>query len=689
MIGSVNDSILQVAVCNDHDFFSALLGIIKVNSTELKEMQQSSAPKNHLLMSAAENLAGVIGTWVGAGIGLLALIGIVGPVLIWLASRTERQKTLNAIGRDNNKYLSAGWHLGPNIYLGQRIRAPMLRKPKTFVAEPLALDQTSLKDFNAKATWVSFGALLTSYGIEFSVGDDLEIKQTKAYLPMHPSWVLMVGLLGRYSNRDDRGRRRTRNGPVFRAQPSSGYGRKSGKANVSRLPPPSPRPGRIVEDGVYDEDEDNAWAFSTLETTLYGITGSLRFPNQIDKKSTVETYFPVLYFQILPVLDLQTIEKDVLSPRQLFLLAIGYLHINKDRYVSLNDTSRIGSISDSEGDDDSNNQVVHHSHRMPDNAHPFTHLRYDHRAEIRRDRLNDSEALFQLDVIEADELVEDLGKSFLGDLKIDFSGLVPVTDRALIDVVNRISGNTYVPAESDWIRVHDSFPEAYIRRTDAQQLALALLSFPWHPEGYLVGGNRRSVGMSLLTLPAKRLRPMMTRVRMGIDLLSLNQRDKQNLRAALDLLMRLHDRKVLQSRHGVGAMYRLDKVLSELCGQDNQIIVERVIGILAITNNEFSELVQQSLRNIEETSSSNISLDLRSTTLKVPSAFGVVQHFIVDWDQISSGQPRPFQTVPVSYTVVVLASLRSLLRCMMLKESLEADPLLNMAESWKDVVYMC
>lgn len=63
-------------------------------------------------MSETLDLASTIGTWIGAGVGIIALIGIVGPALIWYASTQERQKSLNAVGRNNNDYLSPGYHLG-------------------------------------------------------------------------------------------------------------------------------------------------------------------------------------------------------------------------------------------------------------------------------------------------------------------------------------------------------------------------------------------------------------------------------------------------------------------------------------------------------------------------------------------------------------------------------------------------
>ncbi|KAJ5761596.1 hypothetical protein N7533_003635 [Penicillium manginii] len=42
-------------------------------------------------------LAGTISTWVAALLAIVALLGVVGPLLIWRANRTERQMALKAV----------------------------------------------------------------------------------------------------------------------------------------------------------------------------------------------------------------------------------------------------------------------------------------------------------------------------------------------------------------------------------------------------------------------------------------------------------------------------------------------------------------------------------------------------------------------------------------------------------------
>ena len=148
------------------------------------------------------SIAGTIGTWVAVGVALIALIGIVGPVLIWLGARTEKHKILRSIGSGTNGYLSQGFHLGPNIYLAHRIRAPLLKNFRTTrpFRPAITWDVAALKSFDTPATWAHFGALLSSCGVTFPKGV-LLLQDSSAYLPIHPSWVLAVGVLGRYSRR--------------------------------------------------------------------------------------------------------------------------------------------------------------------------------------------------------------------------------------------------------------------------------------------------------------------------------------------------------------------------------------------------------------------------------------------------------------------------------------------------------
>jgi hypothetical protein len=48
-------------------------------------------------MAQSTDIASVVGTWVAAGVAIIALLGVVGPLLIWRASRTERNRAIDLL----------------------------------------------------------------------------------------------------------------------------------------------------------------------------------------------------------------------------------------------------------------------------------------------------------------------------------------------------------------------------------------------------------------------------------------------------------------------------------------------------------------------------------------------------------------------------------------------------------------
>ena len=87
---------------------------------------------------AALDIASVIGTWIAAFVAILALVGVIGPVLIWRASRTERNLAISAID-DDNTFRSRGIHAGPAIWLLQRMRAPILNTAPASFEQSISL----------------------------------------------------------------------------------------------------------------------------------------------------------------------------------------------------------------------------------------------------------------------------------------------------------------------------------------------------------------------------------------------------------------------------------------------------------------------------------------------------------------------------------------------------------------------
>ena len=147
-------------------------------------------------------VAGVVGTWTAAGLGLIALLGVIGPWLVWRAARTERHKAIVAVGIQNGGFISKGVPLWPSFRFGQRVRAPKIYKPRKFRPhEWKSFDSERIKEIpDSEATWVSLAAFLRGYDVDIQKeqGDHLKISRGRTFLPVHKMYIYVFGLLGRY-----------------------------------------------------------------------------------------------------------------------------------------------------------------------------------------------------------------------------------------------------------------------------------------------------------------------------------------------------------------------------------------------------------------------------------------------------------------------------------------------------------
>ena len=143
-------------------------------------------------------LTGTIGTWVAVFLALLALIAVVGPVLVWAAARTERNRALHHADDVDQSFISTGIRfVGLDVRLLRKVRAPILDK------EPMNPDPkwniAHFKESKSRATWIQLANILIGYGVTLQKGDNLVIYRSRALLPIHRIWLLVICLSGRYS----------------------------------------------------------------------------------------------------------------------------------------------------------------------------------------------------------------------------------------------------------------------------------------------------------------------------------------------------------------------------------------------------------------------------------------------------------------------------------------------------------
>lgn len=302
--------------------------------------------------------------------------------------------------------------------------------------------------------------------------------------------------------------------------------------------------------------------------------------------------------------------------------------------------------------------------------------------------------LYRLRQIEPDQEILKIGGSFFGTGPINMFMLMPLNSIHAGPVLSELSRWSKLPADSGWVRIakedengYNTRHKFYLERISAQRLTYGLLSLRWHPSRYLLPSISQSgPGSELFETAAQPFFNFVLRLSTGLKRIHLGQANKQKLSSAL---------ATVQARRDAGpgtrlyaAARELDAVLGELGSGGDQTFIDQIIAILTITNSEFRNLVYVSLRNLRETATSLVQLEMPSATLKVPSAFGVMQHFYVDWQEMFPEDVRNHETITVSYTVVVLAATRSLAKCQMLLCCPDARPLIRTVAGLGDVVHM-
>ncbi|PVH72313.1 hypothetical protein DL98DRAFT_610858 [Cadophora sp. DSE1049] len=601
-------------------------------------------------------MAGTIGTWVAVFLALFALIGIVGPFFIWRASRTDRHQAITLVGMDNGGFISKG-------ILGfyRTIHAPMLSQEPSFEDRAISIDFAKLKDLEIKspANWVKFGLALRSFNLKFSEGDPLLIRNGKTWLPVHRYWFISFGLLGRYCPRRDKGKLRD--------------------------------PDRTVSFGtpVLDISGVDLQSLSgrNRRDTMYGFNGNLRFSSEDEDDSTAVTFTPSL------LADIGKAVEEKLELSRLFWLALGCIPARGNRCFSLGDAVK-EEEDDSDDESEDDDWGVRTMTRLPRSARN-TYIgepSYHHAADIVRPAADSSIIPFQLGrILDQDDRFGYLPTPFRASgmqaFGIQQFSLPPGhPEQVSLEAIGSV---TFVPATTPWVRLSRgerrgkfAGKRCYLRRQDAHQMAHALLTLPWHPESYLIGCNQETLCRDFLTAVAPRFIQILARMKANIGTIGLGS----NERAALfEVLARVEkSAKIATHRSTLHVLYDLDVVLENVSHSNK--LVNDIVGILMIANEEFSGLVSQSARHLEVSTSSVVEIDLRAGTLRVPSAFGVIQSFVVDLHAIYPDTRSESETLSVNHSMVLVASLKACLRSFLLKNCLESEPLLKLVGGDSEVL---
>lgn len=170
-------------------------------------------------MADSLDVSSTIGTWLAAGVAIIALVGIVGPWLALRASFSERNRALNTVFDKDQKYITSGIQLGGGVRLFRRVKAPKLDlsydtddptlEPiisREKAREIVAFQMSTYKVVNTG--WQKLCLLIDAHrvvgnqeplsGLDLKRGGSLETVDSRTALVVSRYWIMYLGLTGRY-----------------------------------------------------------------------------------------------------------------------------------------------------------------------------------------------------------------------------------------------------------------------------------------------------------------------------------------------------------------------------------------------------------------------------------------------------------------------------------------------------------
>lgn len=679
------------------------------------------------------SLAGTIGTWVAVFLAILALIGVVGPVLVWRASRTERQvalKTVDSGLAENGGFMTNGVQLWPGIRLFRRIRAPILTADPTLGLTPINWNSDMRQVSKSSTSWVKFGLLIQSYRIPHETGDPLVIKNSHALLPVNKVWLLVVGLLGRFGERKDMGKvSRKRIKGVISAQAVPGWGMPSPE---SLFRDDSMHRWMAYERPRARDVYERATTIAGVEySELHGLTGTLLIPRYHDFELP-----EALRFAFHGPEEIGNLGNEVLSIDVLFWLAVGCIPSVDGRVFSL-ENAHLLDFDDDDDDDDDSGQEGNAPHRYDRNE--IYEARYESDEESEEiiyvaERRHNPRKISQNTYIQNQRAprstrhisgarafrfspTDERSEAFSGIarvLQVERTNSVvmsleemPVWNDERADL-ERLADVTYLPSDSTWVRLprRDKRPGKrrsrrrrdqrddgtqengsiwYLQRKDAQVLAQSLLRLPICQMGYLFSANQSSLCYQFLSSAAPNAPRLLFYMINNFAVLRIPEASRKNLLAAMNEMFRL-THEFQYTRAFMDTIYELDTLLQHALPLDEKIL--DAIGVLTISSEEFRDLINMSIRRIPQSIDQTVQLDLDHPALIMRTVLGAEQRFPVDLSALCPNHVASQSALDISFSNLILIVLKASLRSAFLKTSLDSLPLFEQVMKMEDVVYI-
>lgn len=641
------------------------------------------------------DVMGVVGTWVAVGLAVFALVGVVGPLLVWRASNSARNQALAKLDEGlsrSHAFVTPGVRLGRATYLFRRVRAPLLTEPPILPPKWIPEYTDTALPPQESAGWVQLGAVLQNYKLKYRTGDALILKDETMRLPISVVWLFLFGLIGRFGSRSDTGEwilePPTDNVVFKQALP----GKRLGKRVRGR----DDRASRKWETIDAPPDVDHNWMMPMapirrVNGRLRGLTGRMRCYNR-EGVGAVE-------FKAHKKGHIKAPLKEVLDVAGLFWLSMGcppmvdgklsgIFYLDDVQYPTQrsHSGSPTGSESGWPSPDLSLGGDPFHATRggIVPHGPRFRAVKHDRRPHFQEPRFwsftKINEALTDFTGIAAAlGAEENISKRSLTDLAD------PMTNPDEIAALREDAKRTFIPCHRKWVRLGPPVPEGssfsafFLRRADAQLLARVMLQLPICSHGYLINIPPGSACRDMLVEACSLLPRILYFLVHYFDQLKARTKPSQ---LENDILPKFE--KILlmtidysYTRLFASLVYDLDLALvTTVSLQPN---VHLFVQVLVITSPEFRDLISQSLRDLEACLDSSLSFDPANANIYTYTIMGASKVFPLDLHVLLE-DPRAFAKsgiTKISYVDVLLLVLKACLRSTFLETSLDSTPLFD------------
>jgi len=634
---------------------------------------QSILTQYSSIMADPTTIAGAIGTWVAVALALVALVGIVTPILIFRHRRSERYKALVAVDAVQTHYVEKSWRTMFFI----RVRTPALKGPPNIKRVPLQVSKrTSLLVETSSTGWVNFASALESYTLQSKLPrwKNLVIAEEQTWLPVHKLWVLAFGLLGRYGHRED-------------------HGIALQERNTWRL--------AVEDNSNYDREREyfqtHSWGSIDM---LDGLTGCLWW---IGSRSVDEN--DQLYFARHSTADQQELMPDPIPLSTLFWLSLGCIPLVypegcvydlaefRPSYSSVGREMESGlyrykprSIQQSDYSDkvaEAMGASIHQVWCIEQHSGPVKR-ESDGQGSVgekpSKQVIINSHGSDGQETESPEPGDQEIEKQNVDEQKEGDQG---ARERQNLRAQNSLSKTT----QNEWVKIRTSGGLAQLWRTDVERLAYAIISLPLSPHGFLFGEGRdfpefgNSDKLWALIDLIVQSKPVGT-----------TEEEMAEIGSVWELRGKADERRIKFSRSRTATFYKCDQTIQRRKWMIPQIVRD-IVGVLALT----SKLMPDILDSVGAKKIVCLEVNTEAESVRMFSSNNghdtiIREHHLAVADIFDPASiaklDGTFRSTPQQHTDIVLTCLHAGLRERTVRGQLSSKFLIDTFKKMGDIVHV-